>query len=75
MIIDTLVVVVCFMAAPPRYNRFEEEFQLADSAFDQASVNAALMAREKIKKERQKILRSFDMQVIIDELKHNSVKP
>ena len=50
MIIDTLVVVVCFMADTPKTNRFEKEFLRADSLFEQASKETSQNAAEKTKK-------------------------
>lgn len=66
MIIDTLVVVVCFVANAPKANRFEKEFQCADSLFRQASKEAVQNAHEKTRKEREKVLRLSDIQAILN---------
>ena len=73
MIIDTLVVVVCFMADTPKTNRFEKEFLRADSLFEQASKEASKKAAEKTKKERENILHLFE--TILNHLNHNTIKP
>lgn len=75
MIIDTLVIVVCLVAGTPKQNRFEKDFQRADSLFIQASMAALHSACEKTKKEQEKAIRLLDMQAIVDKLKYNSVKP
>ena len=75
MIIDTLVVVVCFMVDTPKTNRFEKEFLRADSLFEQASKETSQNAAEKTKKERENILHLFDMQTILNQLNHNAIKP
>lgn len=75
MIIDTLVVVVCFMADTPKTNRFEKEFLRVDSLFEQASKETSQNAAEKTKKERENILHLFDMQTILNQLNHNAIKP
>lgn len=78
MIVDTLVV-VCLMVTPQQeVNRFEAEFQRADSLFaviERASDEAMKSAIDKTRKQREKALSSFDVQVIIDKLKSKTKIP
>lgn len=74
MIIDTLLVVVCFMADAPKTNRFEKEFLRADSLFRQASKEAVQSVHEKTRKEREKALRLSDIQAILNQLECKEVK-
>lgn len=75
-------------AEPGKENRFVEAFDDANWAFDrqrrrqeilsrlgQASDEAARRAREQTKAEREKILNCDDLRAVMEELKHNSVKP
>lgn len=75
-------------AEPGKENRFVEAFTEADRVFDrsyrrkeilsklkQASDDAARLAWEETKAEREKILNFDDIRAIVEELERNSVKP